>query len=198
MANKHVKIAEDGTLTYTVAEGFAASFPLSLVLANEALNKQVVVFALTHMFRNATAGKMEKPADALKPILTRIEALKNGLFRAHREAGEGGESEHSQLARALAAVMGNAPADAAAFIVEQVNAALEENGIDVPLALDLMTSEEKAKARKIAAGVRKQIGDDPAVSLEVQKIRQAEGAKKLAEAVEAATKAPSAFKPIPA
>lgn len=198
MANKHVKL-EGSVFTYTAAEGHSATLDLDKVPGLDfgaigEVGQQMIVFALSHLSRNATAGKMEKPDEAIKPVQTRFAALLEGKFRAHREGGEGGESESSQLSRALAIVMGVEPADAAAFILSQVNDTLEENGIDPDADAETMTAEEKSKKRKIAASVRKQIGDDPAVSIEVQKIRLADAQAKLATAEKESAGKESKFK----
>jgi hypothetical protein len=195
MADKHV-ILQGSSFTYAVSEKLKAELDLEKVFGFSKLGElaqKAILFATKTMLRNATAGRMDKPEDALKAVKTRVEALMAGKWQAHREGGERGESEHSQLARALALVQGCEPADAAAFIAQLINEALEENGIDPDSDSETLTDEEKAKQKKIVRETKKGISEDPGVAVQLAKIRADEAAKKAAEAVKAAEGQKSSF-----
>lgn len=204
---KRFTINDAGTGTYVVkpAEGDVAAIAHTIdmegVFGFSKLNdlaKRAVAFAVGHVSRNATAGKMEDVAEASKAVAERLKSLAAGKWSAGREGGEG-ESRTTLLAQALATVMACEPGDAAEYINEQIRAAwdaaklpVEEDGT---LDAESMTKEQLSTARKAAAKVRKEIGDDPAVKLEVAKLRAASAAKELeaANKASAEAKTPSKF-----
>lgn len=195
---KRLSINPDGTAVYTVADGVQHSLNVEQVFEWSKLSplvQKAVAFALGHVLRNATAGKMGDDAkkdgfkDASEGVAERIKALSEGKWTAHRETGEAGESKNSLLAQALAVVMGVEPTAAAEFIANEIRTALEEKNIDPDAENDDLTAEQKTERRKIAAAVRKTIGDDPAVSVELQKIKLARAQAELeAKSKEAAGK----------
>lgn len=163
------------------------------------LPRKAIAFAIAHVLRNATAGKMDDAEkakgfkDAADAINERIKALDEGKWTAHRETGEAGESRNSLVAQALAVVMGVEPQAAAEFISNEIRNALEEKNIDPDADSDDLNAEQKTERRKIANAVRKSISDDPGVSVEMQKLKLARDAAKLAETQKAAEGKVSAF-----
>lgn len=179
---KRLNIAADGTAQYGIADGVSHSLDLNAAFGWQALNdlqKKAIAFAVGHVLRNATAGKMgddakkENYKEASESVLERIKALSEGKWTAHRETGEAGESKNSLLAQALAVVMGVDAGQAAEFIANEIRSALEEKNIDPDAENDDLTPEQKTERRKIAAAVRKNIGDDAGVSVELQKLKLA-------------------------
>jgi len=155
--------------------------------------QKAVAFATGHVLRNATAGKMEKVADALAAIGERAKALADGKWTAHKESGEAGESRESLLARALAAVMETEPKDAAEFISGEIRGALEEKNIDPDIESDDLTADQKTERRKVANAVRKSIAEDAGVALQLSKLKLAAATAKLAETEKATAGKASAF-----
>jgi hypothetical protein len=192
---KRFEINPDGTASYRVAEGKIVECgpALKKVLETPELLQKAVHFALGHIFRNATAGKMEKIDDAFGAVKERADALRDGKWAAHREAGEAGESRASFLALALAAVMQVTPAEAAEFISGEITTAMEEKGIDAEADSDDLTAEQKTERRKIANAVRKSIGEDPAVALKVATLKAEAAADKAKQAEADAKGKPSRF-----
>jgi hypothetical protein len=199
---KRLSISPEGVATYTLAENMQHKLDLAQVFGYPQLSdlaKKAVAFAVGHVLRNATAGKMDEAAkaqgfkDANEAVAERVKALAEGKWTAHRETGEAGESRLSLLAQALAVVMAVDSAQAAEFISDQIRTALEEKDIDPDAETDDLSAEQKTERRKIAAAVRKSIGDDPAVSVEMQKLKLARDQAKLAEAQKAAEGKTSAF-----
>ena len=212
---KRFSVSEDGKGLYVVqaakdnATALAsdldmnAAFGFGALKAGTPLSPQQVEmlikatsFAVGHVSRNATAGKMDDLNAALKAVQERHKSLAAGKWSAGREGGEG-ESRNSLLSQGLAVVMGCEAADAAEYINERIQKAWEAGEIDVAddgsLDAESMSKEDLSKARKIAAKVRKEIGDDPAVALEVAKIRKARSDAELAEKAKAAEGKTSAF-----
>ena len=212
---KRFSVLEDGKGVYVVqpqkgeaaaltsAIDMNAAFGFDALRAGKPLTPQQVEmlvkatsFAVGHVSRNATAGKMDDLQTALKAVQERHKSLSGGKWSAGREGGEG-ESRNSLLSQGLAVVMGCEPADAAEYINERIQKAWEAGEIDVAddgsLDSESMSKEDLSKARKIAAKVRKDIGDDPAVALEVAKIRKARSDAELAEKAKAAEGKTSAF-----
>lgn len=196
---------QDGKGTYVVlaAKGEAAALTsdvdLEAVFGFSKLNEmaqKAVAFAVGHVSRNATAGKMDDLPAALKAVQERHKSLAAGKWSAGREGGEG-ESRNSLLSQGLAIVMGCEAGDAAEYINERIQKAWEaaeiEVGEDGSLDAETLSKEDLSKARKVAAKVRKEIGDDPAVALEVAKIRKARSDAELAEKSKAAEGKTSAF-----
>jgi len=201
---KRLLINEDGVASYIVAsadpaknvEAKTVSVDLNAVFGYNGLGdiaKKAIAFAVGHVLRNATAGKMDDVEKALEAVADRAKALNEGKWSERKETGETGESSASQLSQALAVVMGVKPNEAADFIVDQVRTALEEAGLDPDASNDDLSADEKSKRRKIAAKVRKSIGDDPAVSTEIGKIKLANAQKALEEKTKAAEGKASAF-----
>lgn len=212
---KRFSVGEDGKGAYIVAAAkgdvaakmsvldMNATFGFDALKAGKPLTQQQIemlvkatTFATGHVSRNATAGKMDDLDAALKAVIERHKSLASGKWSAGREGGEG-ESRNSLLSQGLAIVMGCEPADAAEYINTRIQAAWEaaeiEVGEDGTLDAESMPKEELSKARKVAAKVRKDIGDDPAVALEVAKIRKAKSDAELAEKSKAAEGKTSAF-----
>ena len=195
---KRLSINEAGLATYTVApaKGEAAALTsaidLNAVFDYSKLNpmaQRAVAFAVGHVSRNATAGKMEDLSEALKAVTERHKSLVGGKWSAGREGGEG-ESRTTLLSQALATVMACEAADAAEYINGEIQKAWHAAGIaveeDGSLDTESLSKEDLSKARKEAARIRKSIGDDPAVKLEVAKLRAANAAKDLEAANKAA------------
>lgn len=190
---KRFNINEHGVGTYIVQPGDAtgagamiASIDLEKVFGWKGLSdlpKKAIAFAVGHVLRNATAGKMETIAEAFKAVQERAKALQDGKWASHKEAGEGGESRDSLLSRALAIVMSAEPKDAAEFIVGEIRTAMEEKNIDPETESDDLTAEQKTERRKIANAVRKSISEDPAVSVQLTKLKADAAAAKAAEAL---------------
>lgn len=193
---KRLNIAPDGTATYTVADGKLATLNLNSVFGFDKvgeLAQKAIAFAVGHVLRNATAGKMEDVAAAHAAVVERATALANGKWTAHKESGEAGESRTSLLAQALAIVMKVEAKDAAEFISNEIRTALEEKGIDVDADSDELTPEEKSNRRKIANAVRKSISDDPAVAVQLTALKATAAQTKAAEALKAAEGKTSKF-----
>lgn len=199
---KRFAISNEGVGTYALAEGMTHQVDLQAVFGYNELGdlaKKAIAFAIGHVLRNATAGKMDDKAkaegfkEANEAIAERIKALSEGKWTAHRETGEAGESRSSLLSQALAVVMGVDAQQAAEFISNEVRNALEEKGIDPDAENDDLSAEQRSEKRKIAAAVRKSIGDDPAVSVELQKIKLANAQKALEEKSNEAKGKTSAF-----
>lgn len=210
---KRLQISDNGAAVYTLvgptkdANGadvpaIQHSLDLNAVFGYSGLSpltQKAVAFAVGHVLRNATAGKMgddEKAKgfkEASDAIAERVKALAEGKWTAHRETGDAGESKNSLLAQALAVVMGVDAGQAAEFISNEVRTALEEKGIDPDAENDDLTPEQKTERRKIAAQVRKAIGDDAGVSVELQKLKLANAQKALEEKTKEAAGKASAF-----
>jgi len=188
---KRFTINEQGVGTYVLDEKNTFTLDMGAVFGYAKLPplaQNAVSFAVGHVLRNATAGKVkDKLAEAVEGIKDRIKALEAGKWSAHRETGEAGESKMSLLSQALARVLQIEPQEAAEMVSKEVTSALEEAGIDPETEADDLTDDEKKKKRKIAAQVRKGIADDPAVAdamLDVKAERLA--AEKAANAAETA------------
>ena len=171
---KRLIINPDGTGTYQVADGkiVDAGAAYKRIMETPELLAQAVKFALGHVLRNATAGKMENVDEAHKAASERAATIAvQGKWAAHKESGETGESRTSLLATALARVMGTEPKDAAEFISEEIRTAMEEAGHDPDADSDDLTPEQKQARRKLANKVRKTIQDDPAVALALRDVK---------------------------
>ena len=193
---KRLNIAPDGTATYTVADGKTATLNLHEVFGFDKahdLAKKAIAFAVGHVLRNATAGKMDNLDEAHKAVIERADALRAGKWTAHKESGEAGESRTSLLAQALAIVMKVEAKDAAEFISNEIRTALEEKGIDVDADSDELTPEQKSERRKLANAVRKSISDDPAVAVQLTSLKASAAAAKAADALKAAEGKTSKF-----
>lgn len=199
---KRLQINDQGTAIYTIADGVQHSLDLQAVFGYNQLSdlaKKALAFAVGHVLRNATAGKMgdeakkDNFAEASKAVAERVKALADGKWTAHRETGDAGESKNSLLAQALAVVMGVDAGQAAEFIANEIRTAMEEKNIDPDAENDDLTAEQKSERRKLAAAVRKTIGDDPAVSVELQKIKLARAQAELEEKSKASEGKTSAF-----
>lgn len=182
---KRFNINEQGMGSYLVADGKIASVDLNAAFGYNALGdlaKKAVAFAIGHVLRNATAGKMDAIDEAFKAVCERAKALSEGKWAAHKETGEAGEARESLLSRALARVMKCEPKDAAAFISGEIRTAMEEAGIDPDADSEDLTADEKSLRRKKAAEVRKAIAEDPAVAVALAQVKL-EAATEKAQAV---------------
>lgn len=170
---KRLTINPDGSASYFVSEGKTVDVSGAWKAVRETadLTAAALAFAFGHVLRNATAGKMENPEDALKAVQERAGTIQGGKWAAHKETGEAGESRASLLAQALARVMSCDPKDAAEFISTEIRNAFEEAGHDPDADSDDLTAEQKTARRKLANKVRKGISDDPAVALALRDVK---------------------------
>ena len=185
-----------GKATYRVAEGKTVGLDLNEVFGFDKmpeLAQKAIAFAVGHVLRNATAGKMENLDEALKAVQDRASALQAGKWTAHKETGEAGEARTSLLAQALAEVMGVTDAEAAEFISNEIRSALEEKDHDPDVESDDLTAEQKSERRKIANAVRKGISEDPGVAQSLANLKAQRAAAAAAETAKAAAGKQSAF-----
>lgn len=179
---KRFNVNPDGTASYTVDEKNVVAVNFARIMSNADLVAQAVKFAIGHVLRNATAGKMEDLPTAVEAVKERAAALDAGKWSEHREGGETGESRTSLLAQAIAEVTGGTPAEGAKFVSEEIARACEDAGIDAD-ADESDSAETKSKRKSIASKVRKGLSEDPAIKPVVARMRAENAAKAAADAV---------------
>lgn len=194
---KRFTVDENGVGTYKLTDDQSFTVDVAKFMATPELVAQAVRFAIGHVLRNATAGLMKDEhkasgyKEAVEGITNRIKSLAEGKWASVRQAGE--SAAGTLLAQALAAVMGCEVKDAGDFIDAEVEKALEAKGLDPDASGDELTPDQKKQRRQVIAGVHKVIGDDPAVAVQLTRIKAENAAKKAAEALEAAKGKESAF-----
>lgn len=157
---------ENGVASYRINDDVVVGgLNIAAIMGNAEVLQKTVAFALKTLLRNETAGLMktaEQQAEAAENVEGRIAALNAGKWSEGRAGGEG-ESTRSLLVQALARVLQKTPAEARDLIQGEINAQLEEQGIDPDTENDDLSDDAKKSKRKIGMAVRKGIGDDPAV-----------------------------------